>query len=150
MKHNPFTRLWRDTRGQSVVTEFLLVIMVIILFLGIAAFLTKVRPAQVSVAAAARACARQAGVSLSQQRNLLQAEQAALTALQAGHLDPARAEVRITPLGPWNRFAQVSCEVRYTVNLRAVPLLHLFAPSPDLRLHAAYTVSVDRHKSRWE
>ena len=150
MKRHPFRHLSRDTRGQSVTAEFLLVILLIVLFLGIAMFLTKVRPAQVTVAAAARACARQAEASLSQPRALAQAESAAHIALQAGHLDPARGQVIVTPLGPWDRFAQVSCEVRYTVDLRAVPLLGVFAPSPDLQLRSSYTVSLDRHKSRWE
>ena len=150
MRKPKIKHLWRDQRGQSVTAEFLLVILLIVLFLGIAMFLTKVRPAQVTVAAAARACARQAEASLSQPRSLAQAESAARIALTAGHLDPGRGQVIVTPLGPWDRFAQVSCEVRYTVDLRAVPLLRVFAPSPDLQLRSSYTVSVDRHKSRWE
>jgi hypothetical protein len=150
MKRRPLRRLWQDERGQSVTSEFLLVILLIVLFLGIAMFLTKVRPAQVTVTAAARACARQAEASLSQPRSLAQAESAARIALMAGHLNPSRGQVIVTPLGPWDRFAQVSCEVRYTVDLRAVPLLQVFAPSPDLELRSSYTVSLDRHKSRWE
>lgn len=150
MRQPKIKHLWRDQRGQSVTAEFLLVILLIVLFLGIAMFLTKVRPAQVTVAAAARACARQAEASLSQPRSLAQAESAARIALTVGHLDPGRGQVIVTPLGPWDRFAQVSCEVRYVVDLSAVPLLRVFAPSPDLQLRSSYTVSLDRHKSRWE
>ncbi len=143
-------QIWRDTRGQAVMGEFLIVILLAVLFLGIAMFLTKVRPAQVSIASAARACARQAGVSLSQQRDVAQGQAAAWEVLQSVHLDPARASVTVTPLGAWDRFGQVQCRVEYTVNLRAVPFLRLFAPGTGLKLRATYTVSLDRYKSRWE
>ncbi len=147
---NTLRQLWRDRRGQSVMAEFLIVILVAALFLGIAMFLTKIRPAQVSVAAAARTCARQAGVSLNQARDVYQGQVAAYSVLQSAHLDPDRAQVTITPLGPWERFGQVQCRVEYTVNLRAVPFLRLFAPGSGLKLRATYTVSLDRYKSRWE
>ncbi len=146
----PLTRLWADRRGQSATLQFLIVVLVLVLVLGLAMFLTKIRPAQVSVAAAARACASQSGVSLSQQRNLHQGTTAAHAVLQAAHLDPGQAVVTVTPLGPWGRFGQVSCQVDYTVDLRAVPYLRAFAPGSQVTLHEQYTVSVNPHKSRWE
>lgn len=142
--------LFTDERGQSPVLEWLLLTLLLVLMLGMATFLVKVRPAQVSVAAAARTCARQAGVTLNQTRGLEQARVSALAVLASGHLDPARAEVQVVPLGSWDRFSQAQCTVLYTVNLHAVPFLRLFAPGPNLTLQASYTTSIDPHKSRWE
>jgi hypothetical protein len=143
-------KLWQDERGQSSVVTFPLVALLLVLILGVAAFVVKVRPAQVAVGSAARACARNAVVTLSEPRGLEQSHLTALDVLQARHLNPDQAEVRVTPLGAWERFSAVQCEVVYRVDLRKVPLLALFAPDPDLELTTSYTLDVDPFKSRWE
>lgn len=142
--------LLSDERGLSAILEFLLVVPLFMLLLALALLVTKVRPAQVTVAAAARSCARQAVTTLDQAQGLSQAGQAGLAVLQARHLNPALATVRVTPLGAWGRAAEVECRVTYTVPLHQVPLLALFSPRSEIPLVAAYRLRVDPYKSRWQ
>ncbi len=140
----------RDERGQNVAATFPFIVMVMVLLLGVAAFVVKIRPAQVSVAAAARACARQAVETLNQSRGLEQSRQAAREVLTARHLDPERAEITVTPLGPWGRAVAVECRIRYSVNVSHVPFLALFSDRPEHELTAVYRLSIEPYKSRWE
>lgn len=142
-------RLLSDEQGLSEAVEFMLIAPVLVLLLGLALFVVKVRPAQVTVAAAARSCARQAVVTLDQTRGLAQAGESALAVLQARHMDPRRATVRVTPLGVWGRASEVECRVTYTVALNRVPLLALFSRRSEIPLTAAYRLRVDPYKSRW-
>lgn len=150
VRRGALRRLLTDEGGQGETASYLLVAIVFVLFLGISAFLVKVRPAQVTLGSAARECVRQAAESLNQGRGMAQGAAAARAVLQARHLDPSQATVTVTPLGPWERFSRVECRVAYPVDLRRVPLISLFAPSPVLELETAYTLDVQPYKSRWE
>ncbi len=136
--------------GQSTVSTFPIIVMVLALFLGVTAFIVKVRPAQLTVLAAARSCARQGVSTLNQQRGLQQARLAGAEALQARHLDPTKAVITVAPLGAWDRWSAVQCTVSYPVDVRRVPFAALFVQSPDKMLEATYTLAVDPYKSRWE
>ena len=140
----------RDERGQSTVSTFPLIALVLVLFLGITAFVVKVRPAQLTVLAAARACARQGVSTLNQYRGLTQAQIAGRETLQTRHLDAAKATVEVTTVGPWDRWTAVQCTVSYPVDVRRVPFAVLFAGRPEIDLEATYTLRVDPYKSRWE
>lgn len=142
-------RLWQDERGQSVVTTFPLLMLFLVLVLGVAAFVVKVRPAQVAVGSAARVCARHAAATLNPELGYQQAATAALETLHARHLSSTQAEITVTPLGTWDRFSQVACTVRYEVDLSRVPLLHLFANSDSQTLEATYILTIEPFKSRW-
>lgn len=136
-----------DERGQSTVASFPYIAILLLFLLGLAAFVAKVRPAQASVAAAARVCVRQAVESLDLNRALDQGATAAYAALEARHLDPAQAQVQVTPLGPWGRVARVECRVNYTVRLNVL-FGGLFAPREKV-LTSAYQLDVQRYKSLW-
>jgi len=138
----------RDERGQGHTVTALTLMLVIVLLLGIALFVTKVRPAQVSVAAAARDCTRQAGLSLDPARGLAQAYAAAEATLASAHLDPARATITVTPLGAWGRATEVRCEVTYSVSPAGIPFGWLFARE-EIPIQATYTTVVEPWKSRW-
>jgi hypothetical protein len=124
--------------------------MVLALFLGVTAFIVKVRPAQLTVLAAARSCARQGVSTLNQERGLMQAQAAGWETLEARHLDPTKATIAVAPLGTWDRWSVVQCTVSYPVDVRRVPFAALFVQSPEKMLEATYTLSVDPYKSRWE
>ncbi len=139
-----------DERGQSELATFPLIVLVLVFFLGLTAFVVKVRPAQVTVMTAARACARQGVTTLDAGRGLSQAQSAGWEALQARHLDPERATITVAPLGAWNRWTAVQCTVTYAADVRAVPFGRLFAGRPEIPLQATYTLLVDPYQSRWE
>jgi Flp pilus assembly protein TadG len=141
--------LVRDRRGQSNLVAFVLIVPLLVVVLGMATFVVRVRPAQVSVAAAARSCARQAVDTLSPAQGVLQGQHAAYAVLDARHLDVAQATVQVTPLGPWDRFTRVQCDVSYHVDLRPVPYLVLFSPTPTQQLTASYQLAVEPRVSRW-
>lgn len=139
-----------DERGQSTVSTFPLIALLLALFLGVTAFVVKVRPAQLTVLAAARACARQGVSTLSPYRGWVQAQTAGWEVLQARHLDPAQATIAVTTTGAWDRWTAVQCTVSYPVDVRRVPFASLFAGQPEIDLEATYTLQVDPYKSRWE
>lgn len=140
----------RDERGQSSVATFPMIALVLALFLGVTAFVVKVRPAQLTVLAAARACARQGVSTLNPARGLSQAQAAGWDTLQARHLDASKANITVTTIGPWDRWTAVQCTVSYPVDVRRVPFAALFAGRPEIELDATYTLQVDPYKSRWE
>lgn len=142
-------RLW-DEAGQSTVATFPLIALLLTLFLGVTAFVVKVRPAQLTVLAAARACARQGVSTLNPYRGWAQAQIAGRETLQARHLDAAKAMIDVTTVGPWERWSAVRCTVSYPVDVRRVPFAALFAGRPEIDLEATYTLQVDPYKSRWE
>jgi hypothetical protein len=132
------------------VATFPLIALLLTLFLGVTAFVVKVRPAQLTVLAAARACARQGVSTLNPYRGWAQAQIAGRETLQARHLDAAKATVEVTTVGPWERWSAVRCTVAYPVDVRRVPFAALFAGRPEIDLVATYTLQVDPYKSRWE
>jgi len=132
------------------VATFPLIALLLTLFLGVTAFVVKVRPAQLTVLAAARACARQGVSTLNPYRGWAQAQIAGRETLQARHLDAAKATVAVTTVGPWERWSAVRCTVSYPVDVRRVPFAALFAGQPEIDLEATYTLRVDPYKSRWE
>jgi hypothetical protein len=132
------------------VATFPLIALLLTLFLGVTAFVVKVRPAQLTVLAAARACARQGVSTLNPSRGWTQAQIAGRETLQARHLDADKATVEVTTVGSWERWAAVRCTVSYPVDVRRVPFAALFAGQPEIDLKATYTLQVDPYKSRWE
>jgi hypothetical protein len=132
------------------VATFPLIALLLTLFLGVTAFVVKVRPAQLTVLAAARACARQGVSTLNPSRGWAQAQIAGRETLQARHLDADKATVEVTTVGSWERWAAVRCTVSYPVDVRRVPFAALFAGRPEIDLEATYTLQVDPYKSRWE
>ncbi len=143
-------RCWQDEHGQGVVLELLVWTPVLLLLLGLAVLVLRGSPAKVTVNAAARACARQAAVTLNAPQGLAQGVTAGTRALESGHLDPEQATLTVTPLGPWGRASAVECVVTYRADLRGVPLLSLLRPgSPYLTLTATASSRVEPYKSRW-
>ena len=141
-------RLPDDERGQSTITEFLVLIFFLCMVVGFAALVALAQPAKVAVHAAARNCARMAVESLSAGRGLTQAAQTAIYSLQNQNLEAEHAEVTLAA-GAWGRGEAVTCRVVYHVPTGDLPMVGWFWSGATLPVKSSVTLAIEPYKSRW-
>jgi hypothetical protein len=126
----------------------LLLPLFLVLIVG-AAYFGRAWYAQVAAEIAAYDGARTAIEAMGEPRGTWQGVTAAREALAGFYLDPAAAEVRVTPLDVWGRGQAVRCDVRYGVDLSGVPGIGLIGADAVLPVWARAVGQVEAYKSEW-
>jgi hypothetical protein len=128
----------------------MVVVVILALIFGLVMFVSRVQPAKVLVAAAARNCARTGVETLEAGRGLEQAQVTAVeTALAGTAIDPVGLQVEATTVNVWGRGQVFVCEAGYNVRVGHLPLVSWFYPNGSVPLRTTVALDIEPYKSRW-
>ncbi len=139
----------RFERGSSPVITFLGLILPMFLLLDLISALVIARPAQISVAAAARNCVRMAVASLNGVLGPQQGETVGLETLTSAGLAGRDPHVNVTGEEGWDRGGNVSCTAQVTVPFGALGLVARLVGRQSLQIRETQSLSIEQWKSRW-
>lgn len=154
-------RLWQDESGQTcnesgqAYIEVLVLMPVFLVLIVGAAYFGRAWYVKVAAEVAAYDGTRTAIEAMNENPHgympggRLQGIIAARRTLAGFYLDPSAADVRVTPMGVWDRGEAVRCDVRYSVDLSGVPGLGLISADPVLPVWARTVGQVEAYKSEW-
>ena len=141
-------RNWGGGQCQAYV-EVLLVLPLYIVLIAGATYFGRAWYARIAAEMAAYDGARTAIEAMSGGRGPWQGRIAARRTLRGFYLDPAHADVTVTPLDVWGRGRAVRCDVRYGVDLSGLPLIEWISADPTLMVWTRAVGQVEAFKSEW-
>jgi hypothetical protein len=136
----------RLERGNGSVVEFIGLVVILVILLDIASMVVIARPAQVTAAGAARACARVAVDTLNGGLGPAQGVAAGQTYLAEAGMEGA---VAVHSLHAWDRDAPAQCTVTTEVPAGTIGFVRVFTGRDTIRIEQSSLLSIGAYQARW-